>query len=256
MGPETSPVLHLNAVSKAYGQRLALDHVSFDIQPGEFIGLLGPNGAGKSTLFQIVSGLFVPDEGKTELFGQDYKRHSADILQRLGVVFQARSVDLDMSVSANLKFHGGLFGLYGKKLAQRIAELAARFEFEDKLKRPVRNLSGGEQRRVEIARALLNNPDLLLMDEPSAGLDTVSRKKLVVHMRDLARERNTAILWATHLVDELDDADRIVVLAGGKVITTGSPDELMATSQTDSLTDAYVALTGTGAQDTGLDEAL
>lgn len=242
-----SPVLQLDAVAKSYGQRKALDGVSFDIQPGEFVGLLGPNGAGKSTLFQIISGLFMPDEGRVDLFGLDYHRHSADILSRLGVVFQARSVDLDMSIAANLKFHGGLFGLSGAKLKDRMDDLATLFEFTDKLKRPVRNLSGGEQRRVEIARALLNNPDLLLMDEPSAGLDTISRRKLVQHMRDLAKDRNTAILWATHLVDELDDADRIVVLMKGQVLIAGTPDELMAETGTESLTDAYVKLTGLGA---------
>jgi len=240
----TGPVLVFDQVRKSYGDHEALKGISFEIGQSEVVGLLGPNGAGKSTLFQIAAGLFAPDGGAVEVFGLDYKRHGSDILARLGVVFQARSLDLDMTVNANLKFHGQLFGLSGKLLASRIAEVTELLEVADLLKRPVRTLSGGNQRRVEIARALLNKPDLLLMDEPSVGLDATTRRKLVDHMQVVRAQQGTSILWATHLVEEVDHADRIVFIAKGEVTHTGTPAEILKTTGAASLTDAYVALTG------------
>jgi len=206
--------------------------------------LLGPNGAGKSTLFQIAAGLFAPNSGSVNLFGLDYRRNTADILKRLGVVFQARAIDLDMTVRANLAFHGALFGLAGSSLKTRIAAVTQLLEIGDLLKKPVRTLSGGNQRRVEVARALLNGPDLLLMDEPSTGLDTATRELLIEHMQVVRREHHTSILWATHLVEELDHADRIILMVSGAVTATGTPAELMQRTGTSSLTDAYTALTG------------
>lgn len=237
-------VLDLTEVGKSYGKHRALDGVSFSLKRGSFAGLLGPNGAGKSTLFQLIAGLFVPDEGEVQVLGRSHLREGTYIRARLGVVFQARSVDLDITVDANLKFHGELFGLTGSKLNDRIEELCAFLQLIDMRKRLVRTLSGGEQRRVEVARALINRPELLLMDEPSAGLDTQSRRLLVEHMRQLATDTGTTILWATHLVEELDLADQIVVLAKGKVVIDGPITELLAKTGADNLTDAYVALTG------------
>lgn len=243
------PVLELEQVSKSYGKHKALDDVSFTLEKGAFAGLLGPNGAGKSTLFQIVSGLFVPDEGEVKVLGRAHSRDGSYIRSRLGVVFQARSVDLDISVEANLKFHGELFGMSGKQLNERIGELCAFLHLSDMRKRLVRTMSGGEQRRVEVARALINRPELLLMDEPSAGLDTQSRRLLVDHMRQLATDTGTTILWATHLVDELDLADQIVLLVRGKVLNDGTIPELLKHSGAADLTDAYVALTGVSPDD-------
>lgn len=242
-----TPVLALEGISKSYGRRVALDGVSLEIGAGEYVGLLGPNGAGKSTLFQIVSGLFVPDAGEVRLFGARYREDAAGILRRIGVVFQARSVDLDMSVRANLRFHGNLFGLSGAALAERIEALAAQFGLTAALGRPVRTLSGGQQQRVEIARALLARPQLLLMDEPSAGLDATSRRDLVAHIRALAQSEGVAILWATHLVDEVEGADRLIVLAKGRKVADGPPGRLMAEAGVATLTDLYGALTGEAA---------
>ena len=243
--PKTNAMLSLRDVRKSYGKTEALKGISFEVGASEVIGLLGPNGAGKSTLFQIAAGLFAPDAGSVEVFGLDYARSASQILARLGVVFQARSLDIEMTVKANLAFHGGLFGLSGKLLAERITEVTDLLEISDLLKRQVRTLSGGNQRRVEIARALLNQPDLLLMDEPSVGLDATTRRMLVAHMQVVRQRRGTSILWATHLVEEVDKADRIVVIADGKMVRVGTPAELIAAAGAKDLTDAYIALTGT-----------
>jgi ABC-2 type transport system ATP-binding protein len=149
-----------------------------------------------------------------------------------------------MTVQANLAFHGALFGLSGLALKRRVAEVTDLLEIGELLKRPVRNLSGGNQRRVEVARALLNGPDLLLMDEPSTGLDPVTREMLVQHMQIVRREHGTSILWATHLVEELENADRIILLVAGEIVHTGTPAEIMASSGTDNLTAAYISITG------------
>ncbi len=237
-------VLELKDVVKNYGKTQALKGISLSIAPGEIVGLLGPNGAGKSTLFQLAAGLFAPDGGTVTVFGMNYRDKASAILSRLGVMFQARAIDLDMTVEGNLKFHGALFGLHGKLLKERIGGAAAFLEITDLLKRPVRTLSGGNQRRAEVARALMNLPDLMLMDEPSTGLDPVTRRLLVKHMQDIRRQHNTSILWATHIVEEVADADRIALIVAGQIIRLGTPAELIAAAGTDNLTDAYIALTG------------
>jgi ABC-2 type transport system ATP-binding protein len=159
-------------------------------------------------------------------------------------VFQSRSIDLDMTVFANLAFHGNLFGLTGKLLRERIAETTELLEITDLVKQSVRTLSGGNQRRVEIARALLNAPDLLLMDEPTVGLDPVMRRLVVTHMDKVRRARGTSILWSTHLVEEVEAADRIALMRAGQIVNEGTPAKLCEDTGTASLTDAYIALTG------------
>jgi ABC-2 type transport system ATP-binding protein len=237
-------VLKVEGVHKSYGRLEALKCIDLAIAKSEVVGLLGPNGAGKSTLFQIAAGLFAPGAGTVELFGLDYKRHAREILPRLGVVFQTRSLDLDMSVAANLKFHGGLFGLSGALLRGRIADVTELLEIAPLVNKPVRTLSGGNQRRVEIARALLHEPDLLLMDEPSVGLDPTTRRILIAHMQSVRLRRGTSILWATHLVEEVSGADRIVIIKAGEVAATGTPAELIARIGATDLTEAYIALVG------------
>ncbi|WP_238368529.1 ABC transporter ATP-binding protein [Mesobacterium pallidum] len=244
-----TPVLSLEGVSKSYGRIEALRDVSFSIQAGEFVGLLGPNGAGKSTMFQIISGLFSPDGGTVEVFGRRHGRDSAAILRRLGVVFQVRSVDMDMTIRANLTLHGRLFGLSGRVLRDRIDELTDRFGLADLVARPVRHLSGGQQRKVEIARALMNRPGLLIMDEPTAGLDSPSRRTLVQDMRALATEAEVAILWATHLVDEIEHADRVIFLKAGQIVADGTPGAMLEQAGSGNLTDAYAVLLGAGEDD-------
>lgn len=246
---DSVPALEFSGVEKSYGRTMALRGLSFALRPGEFVGLLGPNGSGKSTLFRIAAGLFGPDKGSVTLFGRSYRDDPSQILRRLGVVFQARSVDMEMTVTANLKFHGALFGLAGQPLKQRIAEVTELLEIGDIAGTVVRNLSGGQQRRVEIARALLNQPELLLMDEPTVGLDMETRRLLRDHVQGLQRRMNVAVLWATHLVDEAEIADRIVLIAAGKVVATGTPAELCALAGTASLSEAYLALGGAATAD-------
>jgi ABC-2 type transport system ATP-binding protein len=240
----TAPFLALSDVSKSYGAKRALKDVTLQVDGGEVVGLLGPNGAGKSTLFQICAGLFSADAGTVALFGQDYRDAPSAILRRIGVVFQSRSLDADISVRANLRFLGGLFGLWGSDLRNRIGVVSEALEITDLLSQPVRTLSGGNQRRVEIARALLSQPDLLLLDEPSTGLDPASRQRLVASVRDLAESQGKAILWSTHIAEEVENAARIVLLVDGCVVRDASPAALKAETGTTSLTDAYIALTG------------
>lgn len=241
---QTDPALSFAGVSKSYGGQPALRGVDLAVAPGEIVGLLGPNGAGKSTLFQIAAGLFAPDSGRVEVFGQSYLGDAGAILSRLGVVFQARSLDVDITVRANLKFHGGLFGLFGRGLRARITEVCEILDITDLLDRQVRKLSGGNQRRVEIARALMSEPDLLLLDEPTTGLDAAARQNLVRDLRGIVAARGMSVLWATHLVGEVADADRLVLLVAGEVRCTGTPADLMRQSATDDLTAAYIALSG------------
>lgn len=218
------PILTIEGVTKSYGTHKALRGVDLHIGPGELVGLLGPNGAGKSTLFQTCSGLFAADSGKVELFGMTYRQNPSAILSQLGVVFQSRSLDLDMSVKANLKFHGGMFGYFGRALRLRIEGVAEMMDIRDLMDRPVRKLSGDNQRRIEIARALLSQPKLLLLDEPSAGLDATARLALVKNLRGIVKAPGMSILWATHLVDEVAEADRIVLLMRGKITNEGPPE--------------------------------
>ena len=240
----TEPVLAVTDLRKSYGKVEAVRGVTLSIAPGEIVGLLGPNGAGKSTLFQIAAGLFAPDGGDVKLFGLDYRGQSSAILKRLGVVFQSRSVDLDMTVFANLAFHGNLFGLAGTLLRERIAQTTELLEITDLVKKSVRTLSGGNQRRVEIARALLNAPDLLLMDEPTVGLDPVMRQLVVTHMQKVRETHGTSILWSTHLVEEVAHADRIAVMKAGQVIREDTPGGICAATGAADLTQAYIKLTG------------
>jgi len=213
------------------------------LKPGELVGLLGPNGAGKSTLFQISAGLFAPDSGTVELFGMNYLKDSSAILGLLGIVFQARSLDTDISVRANLKFFGGLFGLFGRQLKKRITAVAELMDIAALLDKPVHSLSGGNQRRAEIARALLHEPKILLLDEPSTGLDATARRSLKAHVRRIVSNTGLSVLWATHLVDEVADADRIALLIGGEIKALGTPAELIALSCASDLTEAYIAFT-------------
>lgn len=236
------PAVAIAGLSKSYGRTKALRDVSFTVEPGAVTALLGLNGAGKTTLFQILTGLFVADAGRVVVGGNDIARHPTAALARMGIVFQQPVLDLDLTVAQNLRFHAGLHGLRGTR-----AETAARRALTvvgcaDLGPGVVRQLSGGTRRKVEIARALLTGPDVLLLDEPSAGLDTGSRADLVRTLFDLAAFRGTAVLWATHLVHEIERARTVVILHRGRVAASGSPRALMAATGTTSLEAAFLAL--------------
>ena len=241
---EGTPALFLGNVVKTYGPIRALDGVSLAAFAGEFIALLGPNGAGKTTLFQLLSGLFVPDSGRIEVMGHDMLRDPVPALATLGIVFQQPTLDLELSVTANLLFYAGLHGIPRAVAQTRIAAALARAGLSDRAHERAAQLSGGNRRRVELVRALIHEPRVLLMDEPTVGLDPASRGELRALMLKMRAERPVAVLWATHLCDEAADADRVIVLHHGKVLADAAPAELVARANAAGIEEAFLALTG------------
>jgi ABC-2 type transport system ATP-binding protein len=242
--PGGTPALLLDKVVKTYGPIRAVDGVSLKALPGEFIALLGPNGAGKSTLFQLLSGLFTADSGRIEVMGHDMSRDPVPALGRLGIVFQQPTLDLELTVTANLLFHAGLHGMPRATALKRIGAELAQLNLADRAHDKAAQLSGGNRRRVELGRALLHEPRLLLMDEPTVGLDPASRSELLKQLLAMRRDRQVAILWATHLCDEVPDADRVIVLHRGKVLTDTTPASLIAASGKSTIEEAFLAMTG------------
>ena len=241
---ESEPALVLDNVVKTYGALRAVDGVSFSASAGEFIALLGPNGAGKSTLFQLLSGLFVPDSGRIAVMGHDMRRDPVPALAMLGIVFQQPTLDLELTVTGNLLFHAGLHGISRRVAKARIAEELTRLGLADRAHDKAARLSGGNRRRVELARALLHEPRILLMDEATVGLDPASRADLRALMAKLCAERSVAVLWATHLCDEVPGVDRVVVLHHGKVLADTTPTKLVADTGASTIEQAFLAVTG------------
>ena len=239
-------LLQVEDARKSYGSVKALDGVTLALGAGEFVALLGPNGAGKSTLFQLLTGLFVPDGGRIAIDGLDIRRHLVGALARLGVVFQQTTLDLDLTVAANLRFHARLHGLDHRRAAARIGEELERVGLAGEGDHLCRTLSGGNRRKVELARALVHEPKVLIMDEPTVGLDPASRRSLLEHVRTLCREREIGVLWATHLVDEAEAATRVLVLHRGRLVAEGRPAELVGQTGQATLANAFIELTTKG----------
>jgi len=244
MAEPSAPALLLDNVVKTYGSVRAVDGVSLTAKPGEFIALLGPNGAGKTTLFQLLSCLFAADSGRIEVMGHDMARDPVPALARLGIVFQQPTLDLELSVTANLLFHAGLHGISRAVAEPRIRKELARLGLAERAHDKTAQLSGGNRRRVELARALLHEPRLLLMDEATVGLDPQSRSDLLDLMLTMRAERGVAVLWATHLCDEVGDADRVIVLHRGKVLADTTPAELIAAAGAKTIEEAFLKMTG------------
>ena len=243
--------LRVDGLTQRYGAKPALQSLSFSLQPGSFTALLGPNGAGKSTLFQVLTGLFSADEGEVEVAGHSLRQAPAAALACLGVVFQQGALDMDLSVRRNLLFHCQLHGLPRALGAQRIADSSAALGIGAELDRPPRELSGGTRRKVELARALLHKPALLLMDEASAGLDVASRHALLAALHADVKARGTAVLWATHAVDEAQGAHRVLVLHRGRLIADGTPGDVSEQLGGGALEAAFMrATTGAPAKET------
>jgi ABC-2 type transport system ATP-binding protein len=238
-----SDPLIVRQLSKSFGNRKAVDNLSLTVAEGEFVALLGPNGAGKTTLFQMLSGLFTADAGSAAIFGAEIARTPLPALAKLGIVFQQPAIDLDLSVKANLQFQTNLHGIPRAEAERRIAHWLKRFDLAERAHEQVRSLSGGNRRRVELARALLTEPRLLLMDEATVGIDPASRVRLLADVKELCREQGLGVLWATHLVDEAEAADRIVVLSKGQVKFDGTAEELRNMHGHDSVTEAFLNLT-------------
>jgi ABC-2 type transport system ATP-binding protein len=246
MADPSTPALLLDNVVKSYGSVRAIDGVTLAAKPGELVALLGPNGAGKTTLFQLLSGLFVADSGRIEVMGHDMTRDAVPALARLGIVFQQPTLDLELTVTANLLFHAGLHGIPRAVAQARIDKELARLGLAERAHDKTAQLSGGQRRRVELARALLHEPRLLLMDEPTVGLDPQSRSDLLALILTMRTERSVAVLWATHLCDEVGDADRVIVLHRGKVLADTTPKALVASAGAKSIEVAFLAMTGNG----------
>jgi len=238
-----TPALQVQSLVKRYGERAALAGVSFTLPRGQFVALLGPNGAGKSTLFQVLTGLFAADEGDVAAAGCSLRREPARALRHIGVVFQQMSLDLDLSVRRNLGFHAALHGLPRALAAQRISDDCSARGLQGDLDRAVRELSGGNRRKVELVRALLHRPEVILMDEPSVGLDPQSRRDLRAHIGADVQQRGSTVLWATHLVEEADGADRVLVLHKGRLLADGTPAAVTAQLGGDTLEDAFLKAT-------------
>jgi len=240
----TEAALELSSVSYSYGPRKALDDVSFSIEPSRFTVLLGLNGAGKTTLFSLVSHLFSARTGRIRVFGQDIDRNSGPALRRLGIVFQARTLHLDLSIRQNLLYHAALHGIGTRIARQRIDELLHSVDMSDRLEEKVRGLSGGQVRRIEIIRALLHRPSLLLLDEATVGLDIKSRATILKDIRGLVERDNISVLWATHLIDEVGNADHILVLDKARLVADGTVADVLARTSTETINQAFSKLTG------------
>lgn len=235
--------LELSEISFAYGAKKALDHVSFVVPTGRCAMLLGPNGAGKSTLFSLITRLYDSASGTIQIAGHNLRSAPLKALASLGVVFQQTTLDLDLTVRQNLLYHTALHGLDSRTGQRRIDEELERLEMRHRDQELVRNLNGGHRRRVEIARALLHHPKLLLLDEPTVGLDVPSRKTLVEHIHALTRSGKLSVLWATHLIDEIAPDDTLIVLHQGTVRAEGEIPEILELTGRESIHDAFEVLT-------------
>jgi ABC-2 type transport system ATP-binding protein len=220
------PAVEVEKLGHRYGDRRALSGVSFEVGEGEMFALLGPNGGGKTTLFRILSTLYPPSEGTARIFGHDVRTEASAVRRRIGVVFQSPSLDPKLTVRENLKHQGRLYGMRGRSLASRIDGMMERLAVTDRAGDLVGTLSGGLARRVELAKGLLHEPGLLLLDEPSAGLDPGARHDLWTYLERLRRENSVTLLVTTHLVDEADRADRVAILRKGEVVAMGTPEDL------------------------------
>ncbi|CUT14320.1 ABC transporter ATPbinding protein [Bradyrhizobium sp.] len=242
--PAAVPALSIDSISHTYGPRRALMDVSFNVQPASFTALLGLNGAGKSTLFSLITRLFGIQSGRVGIFGHDISKAPGEALRLLGVVFQPRTLDLDLSLTQNLLYHAALHGISRREARARAAELLDRIGLTERAGSKVRDLSGGQMRRLEIARALLHRPRLLLLDEPTVGLDVKARADIISHVRQLVSEQGIGVLWATHLFDEIMTGDDLVVLHQGKVLAQGPMSRVVAEAGAQDVNTAFMRLTG------------
>jgi ABC-2 type transport system ATP-binding protein len=236
------PALEVAGVSHYYGPKRALNNVSFAIPPASFTVMLGLNGAGKTTLFSLISRLYDARQGSIHIFGHDLSRRPTEALRRLGIVFQARTLDLDLSIYQNLFYHASLHGMGTSEARRRIDAVLGTVEMSGRLQDKARNLSGGQMRRIEIARALIHRPPLLLLDEATVGLDIQSRASILAGIRKLVAAEGISVFWATHLIDEVDDGDDVVVLSEGDLVAQGTVSDVMRAHGARSIGEAFSLL--------------
>ena len=219
-------IIEINNLDKSFQDVHAVNDLSLRVKEGELFALLGVNGAGKSTTISIMCGMLAKDGGKIFIDGKDVDKDMREITKELGVVFQNTVLDAKLSVKDNLTSRAALYGITGKEAKQRIAHLAELLEFKDILNRTFGKLSGGQKRRVDVARALLNNPKILILDEPTTGLDPEARKALWSVVTSLRKNQNMTVFLTTHYMEEAADADYVVILDSGKISAEGTPLEL------------------------------
>jgi ABC-2 type transport system ATP-binding protein len=228
--------VEIRRVTHRYGARAALDDVSLDVAAGEIFGLLGPNGGGKTTLFRLLSTLIPLQSGEIRVLGLDVARQTHDVRRAIGVVFQAPSLDKKLTVLENLQHQGHLYGLVGGRLRTRANDMLARLRLADRKNDRVETLSGGLRRRVELAKGLLHEPRVLILDEPSTGLDPGARADLWDYLRTLRREQGTTVVLTTHLLEEAEKADRLAILDCGRLVALDTPERLRSAIGGDTLT--------------------
>ena len=224
--PLTSPVISVQNLVHRYGERTALDGVSFDVQAAELFGLLGPNGSGKTTLFRILSTLMIPVSGRASILGFDVARDPNGLRRQIGVVFQAQSIDVKLTAAENLMHQGHLYGLHGASLKARIREMLGRVGLADRAGERAETFSGGMQRRLELAKGLLHHPSVLLLDEPTTGLDPGARRDLWQYLAILRDEERVTVIVTTHLMEEAERCDGLAILSAGRVVALGTPNDL------------------------------
>lgn len=258
MNPDFDPTLRLCAhkLGFSWGKHTALRDVSIRLEAGELFGLLGPNGAGKTTLISLIAGLILPAQGELSVLGHNTRRSAALARKNLGFVFQSVSLDRFMTVEDNLRFAAGLQGLSAEKTKLNLAHLYTVFPIQTLLKRPVASLSGGQKRLVDIARAMVHRPSLLILDEPTTALDVPSKNAVWETLKTLQAIDGLTILVATHLMDEASACDRVGFLEQGELTWTGTPsqaldelpDQSVTTVRTATLADWFVWKMKTGAR--------
>ena len=221
-----SAVISVQNVVHRYDQRTALNGVSFDVRPAELFGLLGPNGSGKTTLFRILSTLMVPVGGRALILGHDVATDPNGLRRKIGVVFQAQSIDVKLTAAENLMHQGHLYGLRGATLKRRMEEMLGRVGLSDRAKEKAETFSGGMQRRLELAKGLLHHPQVLLLDEPTTGLDPGARRDVWQYLRMLRDEEQVTVIVTTHLMEEAERCDRLAIINEGKLVALGTPAEL------------------------------
>ena len=221
-------IVSVETLSHTYGSRQALNNVSFEVRAGEIFGVLGPNGGGKSTLFRILSTMMAPTGGRVIVDGHDVQRDPSAVRRSIGVVFQSQSLDRKLTVGENLRAQGHFYGLSGKPLSARMDEVMERLNLAARRDELVQMLSGGYKRRVEIAKALLHRPAVLLMDEPSTGLDPAARRELADYVSELRAQHGVTVLLTTHILDDAERCDRLLLLHEGRRVAEGTPAELKA----------------------------
>ncbi len=236
--------LEIENTSYSIGKKCILNDISLSIMPGELTVLLGRNGAGKTTLVSLITRLYFGTQSHIKIYGHDINQRSSAALKEIGVVFQTKTMDSDLTVLQNLQYHLALHGYSSKQAKQRIYAECDYFNISGLIPRKVHTLSGGQTRLVEITRAMLHQPKLLLLDEATTSLDISSRQQIIEHTHRLVQEKNIAVLWTTHLTDEILASDTVVILHHGQILLKNNAEQLQASDPTHSLSQIFLQLTG------------